>query len=42
LVVLGRSHGARADYGHGDLAMGLHVAAELFEPIVRFLGDQMP
>jgi polyhydroxyalkanoate synthase len=40
LVVLGRSHGHRADYGHGDLAMGAHAAAELFEPIARFLGDE--
>jgi len=39
MVVLGRSQGARADYGHGDLAMGAHAAAELFEPIGRFLGD---
>jgi polyhydroxyalkanoate synthase len=37
-VVLGRTHGDRADYGHGDLAMGEHAAAELFEPIARFLG----
>jgi hypothetical protein len=37
-VVLGREHGFRADYGHGDLAMGAHVAAELFAPIATFLG----
>jgi pimeloyl-ACP methyl ester carboxylesterase len=39
-VVLGRSHGARADYGHGDLAIGRHAAAELFDPIARFLAEE--
>lgn len=38
LLVLGRDFGTREDYGHGDLAVGVHVAAELFEPVARFLG----
>jgi pimeloyl-ACP methyl ester carboxylesterase len=38
LVVMGKDFGYRADYGHGDLAMGTHVVAELFAPIERFLG----
>jgi pimeloyl-ACP methyl ester carboxylesterase len=38
-VVLGKEHGARADYGHGDLAIGAHAGAELFDPIARFLGQ---
>jgi polyhydroxyalkanoate synthase subunit PhaC len=42
LVVLGRSHGYRADYGHGDLAVGTHASSELFEPIARFLGQGEP
>ena len=42
LVVLGRSHGYRADYGHGDLAVGAHATGELFEPIARFLGEGEP
>jgi hypothetical protein len=37
-VLLGREHGARADYGHGDMAMGLYVAEEIHEPVMRFLG----
>jgi pimeloyl-ACP methyl ester carboxylesterase len=41
-VVLGRSYGARADYGHADLAMGVHAAIELFAPIARFLGEETP
>jgi pimeloyl-ACP methyl ester carboxylesterase len=40
LVVLGKDHGYRADYGHGDMAMGAHARAELFEPIARFLGPE--
>lgn len=39
-LVLGRDFGAHADYGHGDLAMGTHVAIELFEPIAKFLGPE--
>ncbi len=42
MVVLGRSQGYRADYGHADLAVGEHAAVELFEPIARFLGDEEP
>lgn len=36
--VLGRDYGSKEDYGHGDLALGVHVGVELFEPIARFLG----
>ena len=36
-VLLGREHGARGDYGHGDLAIGRHVHDEVFEPIAAFL-----
>lgn len=39
-VVAGRDFGYRDDYGHGDLAMGTHASAELFEPIARFLGPE--
>jgi polyhydroxyalkanoate synthase subunit PhaC len=41
-VILGRDYGSKEDYGHGDLALGVHVGVELFEPIARFLGpDQV-
>jgi pimeloyl-ACP methyl ester carboxylesterase len=39
MIVLGKEHGYRGDYGHGDLAMGTHVGEELFAPIERFLGE---
>ena len=40
MLVMGKDFGFRADYGHGDLAMGTHAAEELFGPIARFLeGD---
>lgn len=41
-VVLGRDYGARENYGHGDLALGVHVGVELFPPIARFLGPEDP
>lgn len=37
-VLLARSAGARADYGHGDLAIGMHADEEIFSPIAAFLG----
>jgi polyhydroxyalkanoate synthase subunit PhaC len=37
-LVLGRDFGAGADYGHGDLALGVHAVVDLFAPIARFLG----
>ncbi len=37
--VLGVAHGQAEDYGHGDLAVGRHVAADVYEPAARFLGD---
>jgi poly[(R)-3-hydroxyalkanoate] polymerase subunit PhaC len=41
-VVLGRAHGASADYGHGDLAVGARVREELFEPLGEFLACHAP
>lgn len=37
-VVLGRDAGYRADYGHGDMAIGVNVEDDLHRPIVEFLG----
>ena len=37
LVLLGSEHGSRADYGHGDLAVGRHAAEDVFEPLRVFL-----
>ena len=37
-IVLGKEHGHRSDYGHGDLAIGRNAREELFQPIARFLG----
>ena len=36
-VVLGREQGCAQDYGHGDLAIGERVEAELFTPLADFL-----
>jgi polyhydroxyalkanoate synthase subunit PhaC len=36
-VLLSRESGAKADYGHGDLAVGSHVKEEIFEPLAAFL-----
>ncbi len=38
-VLLGQEAGARADYGHGDLAIGRHAREDIFEPIARFLAE---
>jgi polyhydroxyalkanoate synthase len=38
-VVLGVEHGAAADYGHGDLAVGSRVNEELFAPLSAFLSE---
>lgn len=38
-VLLSRESGAKADYGHGDLAVGSHVKEEIFEPLAEFLED---
>ncbi|MCW5829102.1 MAG: alpha/beta hydrolase [Deltaproteobacteria bacterium] len=35
--VLGRAHGEREDYAHGDLLWGRHAGEELFPDIERFL-----
>jgi len=37
--VLSHDNGARADYGHGDLAIGTHLGEDLHGPLVRFLGS---
>jgi pimeloyl-ACP methyl ester carboxylesterase len=37
IVVLGRAHGALADYGHGDLAIGRNVKEDVFVPAAEFL-----
>jgi pimeloyl-ACP methyl ester carboxylesterase len=36
-IVLGREHGARSDYSHGDMILTEHAREEVFEPIARFL-----
>jgi polyhydroxyalkanoate synthase len=41
-LVLGRDFGSDEDYGHGDLALGVRVATELFPPIARFLEGREP
>jgi len=41
-VLLGRAHGTREEYGHGDLAVGAHVEAELFAPLARFVNVGLP
>jgi hypothetical protein len=38
-VLLSRENGAKADYGHGDLAVGSHVKEEIFEPLAQFLEE---
>jgi len=38
-VVLGVAHGASADYGHGDLAVGSRAEEELFAPLSAFLAE---
>jgi polyhydroxyalkanoate synthase subunit PhaC len=35
--VAGIDHGAAADYGHGDLAIGRFAAEDVFEPVATFL-----
>ncbi|MSQ82769.1 MAG: alpha/beta fold hydrolase [Myxococcales bacterium] len=37
MLLLGKIHGHRADYGHTDLTIGQHAAEEVFAPIVAFL-----
>lgn len=38
-VLLSREQGAVADYGHGDLAIGVQARREVFEPVRDFLAD---
>jgi polyhydroxyalkanoate synthase subunit PhaC len=40
-VLLSREAGARGDYGHGDMALGLHVREDIFQPIVEFLAPRV-
>jgi polyhydroxyalkanoate synthase len=40
LVVLGRQHGAKSDYAHGDMILTTHAADEVFEPVSQFLAQQ--
>jgi len=37
--LLARAEGAAEDYGHGDLAIGEHLPADLFGPAALFLGQ---
>ncbi len=37
--IAGIDHGAAADYGHGDLAIGRFAEQDVFEPVLAFLGD---
>ncbi len=39
-LLLGRSSGAKQDYGHGDFAFGTHAYEEVFEPAARFLDEE--
>ena len=36
-LALGRAHGSRFDYSHGDMILSQHAVDEVFEPIARFL-----
>jgi pimeloyl-ACP methyl ester carboxylesterase len=40
-VLLSREAGAHGDYGHGDMALGLHVREDIFQPIVEFLAPRV-
>ena len=40
LLVLGRAHGARSDYSHGDMVLTTYATDEVFEPIARFLATE--
>ncbi|MEP7122457.1 MAG: alpha/beta fold hydrolase, partial [Byssovorax sp.] len=40
-VSVGRAFGHAQDYGHGDLAIGTQVAADLFAPIASFLEEDL-
>lgn len=41
LLVLGREHGARSDYSHGDMILTSQAGEEVFEPIARFLAEDL-
>jgi hypothetical protein len=38
-VLVGVETGAARDYGHGDLAIGLDVVRDIFEPLTNFLAE---
>ena len=39
MMVVGRSQGAQADYGHGDLVVGREVVDDVFVPVRDFLSQ---
>jgi pimeloyl-ACP methyl ester carboxylesterase len=39
LLVLGRAHGSRHDYSHGDMILSTHATDEVFEPVACFLAQ---
>lgn len=41
-LLLGHDVGVARAYGHGDLAMGDRIAADLFDQVARFLGPDGP
>lgn len=41
-LVVGVEHGAAADYGHGDLAIGRFAETDVFEPVSAFLAEEEP
>jgi polyhydroxyalkanoate synthase len=36
-LALGRAHGSRFDYSHGDMILSQHAVEEVFEPVAQFL-----
>lgn len=41
-AILGRAHGHRHDYGHGDLMFGRDAVDDLYAPIAQFLNGAQP
>lgn len=42
LILLGKQAGHGADYGHGDLAIGVRARADVFAPVCAFLAEPSP
>ena len=42
LLIVGRKHGHRQDYGHADLTFGRAAPEEVFEPVVQWLECEDP